>query len=110
MASEKPQNDNPPIPPPTPPLGGWTFDPQRDERDFGLSDEQCAVAFPNFYAEIDRAVQHRKNSNLPNITSELVDISWRPDEIMRVMIYDRQVRKSHLIYKSWFLTLLALCD
>src|ERR1700753_4368336 len=62
-------------PPPTlPPVGGWTFNTDRDERNFGLSEEQCSVAFPNFYAEIDRAVKYRKDQGFPNITNDLVDI------------------------------------
>ncbi|KAH7038974.1 hypothetical protein B0J12DRAFT_788533 [Macrophomina phaseolina] len=33
----------------------WTFNPARDSRNLGLSDEQCDAAFPGFYTEIDRA-------------------------------------------------------
>jgi hypothetical protein len=80
-----------PKPPTRPPIGGWTFDPKRDERNFGLSDDQCSAAFPDFYAEIDRAVQYRKEKGLGNVTSDLVDIGWRDNEIMRAMIYDKQV-------------------
>jgi hypothetical protein len=85
---------------PTPPVGydrsaysvnGWTFDAIRDGHNFALTDEQCSAAFPNFYYEIDRAVQYRKDKNLGNITLEHVDITWRADEIMRAMIYDNQL-------------------
>jgi hypothetical protein len=82
-------------PPTRPPVGGWTFDPVLDERNFGLSEEQCSVAFPGFYAEVDRAIKYRKDKGLHNITSELVDIAWRPDEIMRAMIYNKQVREKY---------------
>jgi Glycosyl transferase family 90 len=70
----------------------WTFDPQLHERSFSLSDSQCSTAFPDFYREIDRAVQHRADNNLGNVTSDMLDISWRKDEIIRCMIYDGQVR------------------
>jgi hypothetical protein len=90
--STPPTSEIPKLKPPTrPPIGGWTFDPKRDERNFGLSDEQCSAAFPNFYAEIDRAVQYRKDKGLGNVTIDLVDIGWRSEEIMRAMIYDKQV-------------------
>jgi hypothetical protein len=70
-------------------LQGWTFDTQRDERDFGLDNEQCEDAFPDYYREIDRAVAYFQKEG--NITEDRVDISWREDEIVRVMIHDRQV-------------------
>jgi hypothetical protein len=67
----------------------WTFDTQRDERNFGLNDAQCDAAFPDYYKEVDRAVAYFKQQG--NITEDRVDISWRLDEIVRVMIHDRQV-------------------
>ncbi|KAF2162390.1 hypothetical protein M409DRAFT_27398 [Zasmidium cellare ATCC 36951] len=33
----------------------WTFDSERDQRNLGLSDEQCDAAFPGLYAELERA-------------------------------------------------------
>jgi len=77
---------------------GWVFDPNRDDRNFALTDEQCSAAFPNFYYEIDRALQYRKDKNLGNITLDHVDISWRADEIMRAMIYDNQL---YIIDAKW---------
>jgi hypothetical protein len=68
----------------------WIFDLHRDERNFGLTDEQCSFAFPKFYKEIDRALSYRKEANLSNVTLAEVDISWRDAEILRAMIYDRQ--------------------
>jgi hypothetical protein len=68
---------------------GWAFNTQRDERDFGLNNAQCEAAFPGYYKEIDRAVEYFKEKG--NITEDEVDISWRGGEIVRVIIYDRQV-------------------
>jgi hypothetical protein len=68
---------------------GWAFDTQRDESNFGLDNEQCEAAFPNYYKEVDRA--HDFFQKQGNITEDQVDISWREDEIVRVMIHSRQV-------------------
>jgi len=77
-------------PPAAKPTEQWSFDTQRDERNYGLSDEQCLLAFPDFYQEIDRAVSSREV--LGPITRGDLDISWREgDEMLRAMIYDRQV-------------------
>ena len=74
-------------------VGNWIFDPSRDHRNYGLSEAQCDAAFPGFYREIERAVAFRKDNDLPRIEEDDVDISWRKGgEIVRLMIYDRQVR------------------
>jgi hypothetical protein len=73
------------------PVGDWEFDVNLDGRDFGLSDEQCDAAFPDYYHEIERAAAWRQEQNLPNIQENQMDISWRDGEIIRLMIYDRQV-------------------
>jgi hypothetical protein len=79
-------------PPPQP----WAFDHRRDQRNFGLSDEQCDAAFPDLYREIDRAVAWRRNSNLRNITAADLDVSWKT-EMLRAMIFDGQVLLSSFI-------------
>ena len=77
-------------PPAAKPTEQWSFDTQRDERNYGLSDQQCLLAFPDFYQEIDRAVSSREV--LGPITRSDLDISWREgDEMLRAMIYNRQV-------------------
>jgi hypothetical protein len=73
-----------------PPYISWSFDHHRDQRNFGLSDDQCDAAFPDLYREIDRAVAWRKNSKLRNITPEQLDVSWKT-ELLRAMIYNGQV-------------------
>jgi len=73
------------------PTERWSFDAERDEHNFGLTDEQCLLAFPDFYREIDRAVSSREAFG--PITRGDLDISWREgNEMLRAMIYDRQVR------------------
>ncbi|KAK0637551.1 Protein O-glucosyltransferase 1 [Lasiodiplodia hormozganensis] len=71
------------------PADGWAFDAKRDAKNFGLSPEQCDAAFPKLWAEIDRAVAHRKK--VGNITPDEVKIGWKIDGIVRAMIYDRQL-------------------
>jgi len=69
----------------------WEFNATRDAYNYGLSPEQCDAAFPGMWAELDRAVAHRKN--VGNITPAHVTIDWKIDGIVRAMIYDRQVRQ-----------------
>lgn len=53
-----------------------------------MNDTQCDIAFPDLFAEIDRAVELRKNHR---ITLKEVD-SVRPIRgYNRAMIYDNQV-------------------
>jgi hypothetical protein len=66
--------------------GSWNF--TRDARNLQMNDSQCDLAFPDLYAEIDRAVELRKNHR---ITLKEVD-SVRPIRgYNRAMIYDNQV-------------------
>lgn len=71
-------------------IGDWEYDVARDGENFGLSDEQCDAAFPDYYHEIDRAVAWRADQNLSNIESDQLSTSWR-EELVRIMIYDRKV-------------------
>lgn len=71
------------------PADGWDFDAKRDAKNYGLSPEQCDAAFPKLWAELDRAVAHRKK--IGKITPDEVKIGWKVDGIVRAMIYDRQV-------------------
>ncbi|KAF2674938.1 DUF821 domain-containing protein [Microthyrium microscopicum] len=78
----------------------WTFDTDRDERNFHLSPKQCSIAFPKFYYEIERAVKYRILKGLGRITEQDVDITWREGggEILRAMIYDKQL---YIIDVEW---------
>ncbi|EMR72046.1 putative duf821 domain-containing protein [Eutypa lata UCREL1] len=67
---EKPKTDEKPTEPPAqeppklPPVElGWEFDLERDELNFGLSDQQCQIAFPDLYHELDRARDHMLKEN-----------------------------------------------
>ncbi|QDS76196.1 hypothetical protein FKW77_008238 [Venturia effusa] len=68
-----------PISPPKsskPCIEHWSFDVRRDSRNLGLMDEQCDIAFPKLYTELDRARDHIGKSS---VNQEQVQI-WRADE------------------------------
>jgi hypothetical protein len=73
-----------------PPPAAWAFDARRDQRNFGLSDDQCNAAFPDLYYEIDRAAAWRRGLGHRNVTPDDLDIKWK-DEMLRAMIFDGQV-------------------
>jgi hypothetical protein len=79
--------------------GQWSFNSTRDERAYGLTAEQCDVAFPGLFTEIDRAVEYRRK--VGNITPEDVDISWKDKCAVRAVILDQQVGLlTHLSFPS----------
>ncbi|KAJ1337796.1 EGF-domain serine glucosyl/xylosyltransferase [Microdochium nivale] len=69
---------------------GWTFVPERDERNLGLDEEQCRAAFPLQYYEIERAREwHAAQGGIDEDQIAL----WRtePDKAhgqLRLLIYD----------------------
>jgi hypothetical protein len=73
---------------------GWSFDVARDSKKFDLNDEQCDVAFPGLFLEIERAVAYRKT--IGQVKLEEIDISSEEDVatggVVRAMIIDQQVR------------------
>lgn len=73
-----------------PSSSGWEFNHRRDAQNYGLSEEQCNVAFPELYKEIDRAVQHRKDK-WGKITPDETEVAWRGDGIVKAMIHDNQL-------------------
>jgi len=69
---------------------GWRFIPERDQRDYGLSREQCEVAFPKFYHEITRSLKYWRDHG--PIQKKHVDISWQKESgMLRLLIFDQQV-------------------
>ncbi|KAL9090712.1 MAG: hypothetical protein Q9165_005200 [Trypethelium subeluteriae] len=65
----------------------WKFDPTRDSFDHSLSDSQCGDAFPDYYAEIDRAAMYYKDRG---ISEDDMNITERGN-VVRAMIYDHQL-------------------
>lgn len=46
---------------PDPNRGGWKYQHERDSINFGLSSEQCDIAFPGLFDEVHRAVDFRRD-------------------------------------------------
>jgi hypothetical protein len=66
--------------------GAWNY--ERDRDNLLLTQEQCDQAFPDLFAEIDRASEARASN--PISITELDSITPRNGYI-RAMIYDQQV-------------------
>ncbi|KAH9889712.1 glycosyl transferase family 90-domain-containing protein [Xylariomycetidae sp. FL2044] len=74
----------------------WSFELRRDELNYGLSEEQCQIAFPDLYHELDRArdflLKHDRN-----ITREDLELD-RPEDYVgvqhgewHIMIYNGEL-------------------
>lgn len=77
--------------PPRPAPGQWRFEAARDANNPALTSEQCDAAFPDLYHEIDRSVKYW-NDKKHMITPDDIDIGWRRDAAMRVLVHDNQLR------------------
>ncbi len=66
--------------------GTWNY--TRDARNLMLSEAQCELAFPNFYVEIERAVEDRRSNH---VTLKELDEMPQAKGYIRAMIYDNQV-------------------
>ncbi|KAF2456649.1 glycosyl transferase family 90-domain-containing protein [Lineolata rhizophorae] len=78
-----------PLPVPQNTTDGWSFAARRDARNYALSKEQCDAAFPGLYDEIYRAANFR--DDVGPVTPEDVDITWRADGVVRVLLYQNQL-------------------
>ncbi|KAF2425797.1 hypothetical protein EJ08DRAFT_638369 [Tothia fuscella] len=56
--------------------GDWEFDSRRDARNLGLLDDQCDIAFPKLYTELDRAKYHLGKSSVRQESLKM----WREDK------------------------------
>jgi hypothetical protein len=68
----------------------WVFNYKRDGKSYGLSEEQCYAAFPKLFVEVDRAVEHRRSIG-KNISLSEVEVGWRGDGIVRVLVRDNHL-------------------
>ena len=71
--------------------GQWLFESERDGINVGLNSEQCDAAFPDLYQEITRAVQYWQKRER-TISQDDIDIGWRQDGAIQVLICDNQLR------------------
>lgn len=68
--------------------GAWEFVAERDADNHGLSEEQCRIAFPKLYVEIDKSATFRENNS---ITFEELDSIPVEDGMVRGMIHHGEV-------------------
>ncbi|CAK4028518.1 Hypothetical predicted protein [Lecanosticta acicola] len=73
----------------TPHSDGWSYNWERDRDNHGLSAEQCDIAFPELYYEIDRAVHQWQDKK---ITPSMLDVHSINDGTVRVLLVDQQIR------------------
>lgn len=66
----------------------WAFDPARDANNHGLSDEQCRLAFPKLFVEIDKSADERRNTS---ITYKEIDSTEIEDGMVRAVVYNGEV-------------------
>lgn len=71
------------------PIQSWEFNHSRDAGGFGLTSEQCNLAFPGLFTEINRAVEYREN--IGAVTPKDLDTTWKKEDIFRASIVDQQV-------------------
>jgi hypothetical protein len=67
----------------------WSFDPQRDSKNYGLSASQCNVAFQPLFNEITRASKFTQQNG--RVSPSNLDISWTKQGAVHALIQDRQV-------------------
>lgn len=66
----------------------WEFVVERDGDNHGLSEEQCRVAFPKLYEEIDKSTEFRKENKI-----KLKELNSIPveDGMVRALIHHGEV-------------------
>jgi hypothetical protein len=71
--------------------GEWQFNYERDGLNFGLSNDQCIVAFPGLFDEVHRAVAvtHARQSNISVSELDAIEIKHG---LVRAIIVDRKLR------------------
>lgn len=78
----------------------WAFNVTRDQDDYGLTAEQCQIAFPKLFVEIDRSVEMRREK--PITPKEFETNVKVKDAMVRAMIYQGEVRStSQSIVTRW---------
>lgn len=79
----------------TPPNGSWEFVAERDASNHGLSDEQCRLAFPKLFVEVDKSALLKREKR---VTYKDLDSREVEDGMVRAIIDQGQVGPSRLAY------------
>ena len=67
-------------------FASWEFDAAPDGDDYGLSDRQCAAAFPKLYGDIDEMVSRRELNHVAKADFDSVE-GDHVEKSIRAMIY-----------------------
>ena len=72
----------------------WEFVVERDGDNHGLSEEQCRVAFPKLYEEVDKSTEFRKENKI-----KLKELNSIPveDGMVRALIHHGEVCPFYLL-------------
>lgn len=70
-------------------LQNWQYQYGRDDKNEGLDEEQCILAFPGLFEDVHRAVTHRKDN--PITSGDLDNMKLYPG-MARAMIFNGEVR------------------
>ena len=73
----------------SPPLSYWTYQYRRDNRNQGLSEDQCIASFPGLYEDVHRAVRYWYEKD--NITSPALQGIPLRNGMVRAMIIDGEL-------------------
>lgn len=83
--------------------GKWEFVPARDAEDYGLSREQCRIAFPKLFVEIEKSVAARKDKP---ITAKELNSKKVGEGMVRVIVHQGEVCAS--LKTPWGLVLYVI--
>lgn len=68
--------------------GGWEFVVDRDGENYGLSEEQCQIAFPKLFYEVDKSAAAREKKK---IAWKEVDNTVIEDGMVRALVHQGEV-------------------
>ena len=74
---------------------GWEFVVDRDGDNYGLSEEQCQIAFPKLYHEVDKTAAARKKNH---ISWKEVDSTVMENGMVRAFVHHGEVS---LLWSNW---------
>lgn len=78
---------------------GWTFNATRDANSYGLTDEQCDIAFPDLWYEVSRAREYWREKG--GVQPQHVALGFAERGAMRLRIIDRQVSETRRDLSPW---------
>ena len=70
----------------------WVYEPLKHAENFALNHQQCDIAFPDLWHEIDRSVDYWKHNLSRPITANDTSLEWREEGAFRALIHRNQLR------------------